>query len=88
MIDSKKISYYFILREDYTGSIKGMRYRIVKRGDQIVATAWPEPFNFIKTSDEKKISSSFECSQEGKEKAVEWLNTQYKELKPLWDSAH
>ena len=48
---------------------------------------WPEPYNFIKTPEQKKQKKEFPLTIEGKEDAVKWLNEQYEVQKPLWDSA-
>lgn len=77
--------------EEYSGSFKGMRYKIVadpcevmwfkspedKAGHRLIAWAWPDKFSFFHTPDEEKISKEFPFSQEGKEEAVEWLNQIY-----------
>lgn len=72
----------------YTGSMKGMRYRLQKTGEKpeqkILVHIWPEPFCFEKTEEDKKISQEFEFSQAGKEQIVAWLNRQYQEKKQLW----
>lgn len=87
MIDSATISIQYIKKDDFTGSFKGMRYRLAKSGDGMEVVIWPGPNNFIKTPENKKQRKSFELTIEGKETAVKWLNEQYEVQKPLWDSA-
>ena len=87
MIDSATISIQYIKKDDFTGSFKGMRYRLAKAGDGMEVVIWPGPYNFIKTPEEKKQRKEFELTKEGKEEAVRWLNDQYELQKPLWDSA-
>lgn len=80
---------YFDYGEAFHGSYRGMRYRIgreplekvfgkseeEKAQGNIRVYVWPEPFSFDKTSDEKKIFSDFEYSDEGVEAAIEFLNS-------------
>lgn len=87
MIDAATISIQYIKKDDFTGSFKGMRYRLAKAGDGMEVVIWPGPYNFIKTPEEKKQRKEFELTKEGKEEAVRWLNDQYELQKPLWDSA-
>ena len=39
----------FFKKEAYTGSFKGMRYRVVKADDQFEAVVYPEPYCFEAT---------------------------------------
>lgn len=87
MIDSATISIQYIKKDDFTGSFKGMRYRLAKSGDGMEVVIWPGPYNFIKTPEQKKQRKSFPLTIEGKEDAVKWLNEQYEVQKILWDSA-
>lgn len=86
----KFMSLNILKKEVYTGSMKGMRYRLEKTGEKpeekILVHIWPEPFCFVKTDDEKKISKEFEFSPEGKDQIVDWLNQMYEEKKEIWDS--
>lgn len=77
MIDTSQISYNYVQKEPLSGSYKGMRYYIQKSGDSLLVTAYPEPFCFFKTPEEKKTSERFENTPEGLEKAVSWLDGQY-----------
>ena len=86
-IDPNTISINYIKKEPFTGGYKGMRYRLIKSGDGMEVTIWPEPYNFLHTSDEKKQSKQFPLTIEGRNEAVDWLNEQYEVQKALWDSA-
>lgn len=86
-IPSNTVSLNFIKKEPVTGSYKGMRFRLSKSGDEIEACIWPEPYNYIKTSDELKQFSRFSLSEEGKDECVAWLNEQIDVQKPLWEMA-
>lgn len=87
MIDSATISIQYIKKDDFTGSYKGMRYRLSKAGDGMEVVIWPGPYNFFKTPEQKKQRKNFDLTIEGKEEAVKWLNEQYEVQKALWDSA-
>ncbi|MBT9776214.1 GNAT family acetyltransferase [Clostridium sp. MCC353] len=73
--DLVPINYY--KKEPFYGSYKGMRYRVIKSDDVLLATVWPEPYNFESTADEKKKSSEFEFTQNGVDQAYQWLDEQY-----------
>ncbi len=87
--------------EAYFGSHKGMRYRLareplenvffVKKEDRapatLMATVWPEPYAYGKTDKSLMTSENFEVSQEGLEKAVEWINEQYSSRIDEWNRA-
>lgn len=74
----------FYKSRPFTGSDKGIRYRIGKEERQqgegeesktvLTAYIWPEPFCFEVTPDEKKGSRDFEFSEEGLCEAIAWLN--------------
>ena len=86
MIDSATISIQYIKKDDFTGSFKGMRYRLSKAGEGMEVVIWPGPYNFIKTPEEKKQREEFPLTLEGKEEAVKWLNKQYEMQRSLWES--
>ena len=82
----------FYKKEAFTGSYKGMRYRLKKETEEIPAEiedtapikrdyflchVWPGPYNFTTTPDNEKISATFPFSEEGKQSAVDWLNAQW-----------
>ncbi len=85
--------------EAYFGSHKGMRYRLArdplknvkfdppeKRDPAtLMATVWPEPYSYGATDKSLMVSEHFEVSQEGLEKAVEWINEQYDSRKSEWN---
>ena len=83
----------FYKKEKFTGSYKGMRYLLKKDSVELPSEnpdtppetktifrcyIWPGPYNFASTSDEKKISATFDFTEEGKQQAVDWLNEQWK----------
>lgn len=86
-IDPNTISVNYIKKEPFTGGYKGMRYQLVKSSDGMEVTIWPEPYNYLKTPDEKKQSRQFSLTVDGRDEAVAWLNEQYEQQKQLWDLA-
>lgn len=68
----------FLKKENFTGSDRGMRYRMEKTDGEektvLTVTVWPEPYGYDATSEEKKTRKQFDFSEEGIEQGVEWLN--------------
>lgn len=52
----------FLKKENFTGSDRGMRYRMEKTDGEektvLTVTVWPEPYGYDATSEEKKRESS------------------------------
>ncbi len=84
-----KPGFDYIKLEPFTGSYNGMRYRIwtvkekfsedgsEKLSDaKVMAAAYPEPYSFEITEDDKKTIKEFEFSKEGLERAIEWLSAE------------
>lgn len=82
----------FYKKETFTGSYKGMRYRLKKeteelpgetedappvKRDYFLCHVWPGPYNFATTPEEEKLSATFPFSAEGKQSAVDWMNEQW-----------
>lgn len=85
----------FLKKEAFTGSYKGMRYRMAKKEvplsenseeKQTVLSVfiWPQPFCFDKTEDSEKTEKIFDFSPEGIKEAVAWLNDMYISEKKRW----
>ena len=76
------ISIPFLKKSVFTGSYRGMNFMLKKLsnddGDQIQAIAWPGPYNYAMTEDEKKITREVPFSADGILEAVAWLNEHYK----------
>ena len=74
----------YVKREEYTGSMDGMRYMLRKKVEgeetKLEVTIWPEPFGYAATPEKKK-----QRMEEGLEEAVDWMNAQYEGQKALWD---
>ena len=82
MIDlTGMISIPFLKKTVFTGSHRGMNFMVKKvsddDGDKIRAIAWPGPFSFAATEDEKKVSHDVVFSQDGILEAVKWLNEHF-----------
>lgn len=71
------ISIPFLKKSRFTGSYMGMRYQLEKQEEAILATIWPEPFNFEKTPEEKKHTKEFPFTTDGIWEAVDWLNQEH-----------
>lgn len=82
MIDlTGMISIPFLKKAAFTGSHREMNFMLKKvsddNGDKIQAIAWPGPFSFAVTEDEKKVSHDVTYNQDGILEAVKWLNEHY-----------
>ncbi len=71
----------YIRLTPFTGSDQGLRFRLEKADGEgedaasyLRAWAWPEPYAFDHTGEEKKQSRLFSFDEEGIAEAVEWLN--------------
>lgn len=78
----------YIKKEEYSGSMDGMRYMLKRvkgeEEDRIKVTIWPEPYGIHKTPDEEKQSIEVPLTEGGVEEAADWLNAQYEEQKDRW----
>ena len=68
----------------FSGSLKGMRYRIEKikkedETDKFLVSVWDEPYSFDVTPEEKITQKEIAFSEEGRGEVVEWLNQYYLE---------
>ncbi|HOO28484.1 MAG TPA: hypothetical protein PLU43_08460, partial [Lachnospiraceae bacterium] len=85
MIDRKQILSFSHYKKGkaYTGSQKGMRYRIQKKEskgeEQFCVDVWPEPFCFEKTDQKQITEAVFSFSEEGYEQVLKYLNDRYEE---------
>jgi hypothetical protein len=75
----------FFKKEAYTGSMKGMRYRVSKEEDAFEAVVYPEPYGYDATPEEDKTRTSFPFTEEGRGQVVDWINEQYDSRRALWD---
>lgn len=75
----------YVKKEEYTGSMDGMRYMLKRDGEEIVVTIWPEPNSYAHTADDLKTVSRFPLSSEGVSSICDYLNEQYEAQKTLWE---
>ncbi|TCL60674.1 hypothetical protein EDD76_102374 [Kineothrix alysoides] len=79
----------YVKREEYLGSMEGMRFMLKKKGvgeeTKLETIIWPEPLGYAKTPESKKQHKEFEFSQAGLEEAIDWMNEQYEQQKELWN---
>jgi len=82
----------YINRGIYTGSYKGMRFRMRKaeteeKGKYLETIIYPEPFCFDATPEEEKTIKEFPFTTEGFDEAVAWMNEEYTAQKERWEQA-
>ena len=92
MIERKDIlSLNFLKKLPFTGSYKGMRYRISKmpggKSDELLVVIWAEPYSYDATPQEQKEEKCFPFSEEGIAQAVDWLNGRWEEEEERWKEA-
>ena len=94
MINSDDILPYgrFKYSLPYSGSCKGMRYRIVHpkpaEGEEnlFYIDIWMGPYSYDKSDSSTFIKKTFEYSQEGYNEIIPYLNEIYSQYKERWES--
>lgn len=85
MIENSKILSleFYNYKGIFTGSLKGMRYRIekIKKEEEAIflVHVWKEPYNYEATPKEEMDKKEFTFSEEGKQEIVDWLNKLFQE---------
>ena len=90
--DLLRLSFY--KKTHYSGSFKGMRYRIERREEEtgeekkVFFRAWiyPEPYSFEATDDAKKEYKDFPFTEEAIDDIKDWLDESYAGRKSEWSS--
>lgn len=82
----------FLKKEKFTGSYKGMRFRmekLEKEGEETVlfVSIWPEPYNYDSTAEEEKEHREFSFDADGIAGGVDWLNERYEKEQARWKAA-
>lgn len=83
----------FLKKEKFTGSYKGMRFRMekaeVKEGEEarLGVTVWPEPYAFDATPDEEKETILLDFDADGIARGVEWINERFESQAGRWKAA-
>lgn len=69
----------FLKKSPYTGSFRGIRYRIEKQEEGecklLLVYTWPEPYAFSHTPEEEKEKKSFPFSEKGLEEIRLYLSS-------------
>ena len=69
----------FLKKSPYTGSSRGIRYRIEKQEEgeekSLLVYTWPEPYAFSHTPEEEKEKKSFPFSEVGLEEIRLYLSS-------------
>lgn len=72
---------YYNYKGVFTGSMKGIRYRIEKLQEETEVYfwvhIWDEPYSYEATSKEEMVERKFAFSYEGRKELVEWINAYY-----------
>ena len=75
------LSLGYLAKAKFNGSYRGMRFMLEKDGeDGLKVWAWPEPYGFDYTQEEKK-SCTVTFDDEGLDQAIGWLNEIYEQFK-------
>ena len=80
----------FLKKEKYTGSCKGMRFRMEKfekEGEEtpvLRVSVWPEPYSFDCTPEEEKQFLECTFDADGIAKGADWINERYEAELPRW----
>lgn len=78
--------------QPYTGSCKGMRYRIVHpkpaegEANLFYVDVWMGPYSYEKVDEEALIKRTFEYSKEGYDAILPYLNEIYLNDREKWES--
>lgn len=85
------LSMEYLKKTEFTGSHKGMRYRLEgvdgEDGKRLKVTVWPEPFNYITTPEEARIAEFFAFDEDGVADAVAWMNDRYAAEREKYEGA-
>lgn len=85
------LSMEFLKKTEFTGSCQGMRYRLegvsCGEGKRLLATVWPEPYNYVTTPEEKKQRVEFSFDEDGITDAVAWMNDRLFEDREQWQGS-
>lgn len=89
MLDRNNFNIYnFVAKEEYVGSMSGMRYMIKMHkddeGTKTEVIIWPEPYAYAYTSEDLKIRKFFPFTPEAMLEICDYLNEQYESNLPLW----
>lgn len=82
----------FYDKTHYSGSFRGMRFRIEKQKQEeqvsLLVTYWPGPYCFTATDPDLMTRRTFPYSAEGLDQACDWLNEVYRENENAFRAVH
>ena len=86
MISIPGLSIKYLKRQPYSGSHRGMRFRlhVPKDSETMDVCIYAEPWCFDAAPEEEKTLREFPFTQEGLDEAVQWLNHYYEENIEYW----
>ena len=86
MLSTPGLSIKYLKKQPYTGSHRGMRFRLYAPKDSAAMKVWiyGEPWCFDAAPEGEKTLREFPFTQEGLEEAVQWLNTSYEDKLEYW----
>lgn len=75
------LAFDFYKKEKFSGSFRGMRYRIEKKTDgevkSFLVTSWPGPYNYVSTEDALKTCREFPFEEGQLQDITNYLNQVY-----------
>ena len=86
MITKRNMSINILKKEVYSGSYKGMYYRLEKVEEELKVSIWKGPYCYAHTPKEERTVKMFPFSVEGQDEAIKWLKDQYIARKEEWSS--
>ena len=83
----------FLKKEKFTGSSKGMRFRMEKREQEgeemaLAVTVWPEPCGYDATPKEEREEKLFSFDSDGIAQGVSWINERLETEADRWRKAN
>lgn len=81
----------YFKKEPFTGSEKGMRYRIEMVEEEekkyLKATVWPQPFSYECTDEALMIAEKWPYSEESRQLILPWLLAEYENRREMYEKA-
>lgn len=81
----------FLKKEKFTGSHKGMRFRMEKLEEDgethLLVSVWPEPYSYEFTPEEEKEHLKTTFDADGIARGVDWMNERLTKEKERWKAA-
>lgn len=87
----------YLKKQRWTGSYRGMRFLLQRQEgsgadsgnnaegqDWLEAVVWREPYSYEATPEEEKTRKVFPLTEEGREAAIGWLESEYDSRQAEW----